>query len=158
MSSLNSTLNVLTPPTTPDECEAPQFPCDLELVTFGVYQDIEFRGRKTKEGIRVKVSDLIARFKLNVVYMRTVARHLHAYSLRDLYRQDFYSLTGAGTNSGDPTLFSEYDQSHELYITYKGIDILAHNVPKLAPFREWLDSVMEVDLHCYEEIDWLVNI
>jgi hypothetical protein len=152
MSSLNSTLNVLTPPTTPDECEAP---CDLELVTFGgVYQDIECRGRKTKEGIRVKVNDLIDTFKLNVSYMKTVARYLSVYSLRDLYRQDFYSITGVDTNSGDPTLFSEYAQSHELYITYKGIDILARNVPKMAPFREWLDSVMEVDLHCYEEIDY----
>jgi len=156
-------LNLLTPPTPPtppttpdDERPAPQFPCDLELITFEAcgphsrYKDIEFRGRKTKDGIRVKVSDLIIRFKLNVAYMRTVAQYLVAYSLQDLYKQDFYSLSGGN----DPTLFSEYAQSHELYIKYKGLDILAHNVPKLAPFRDWLESVMDVDLHCYEEIDY----
>ena len=154
-----SSLNLLTPPTTPDdECPAPQFPCELELITFDVYgphdryRDIEFRGRKTKDGIRVKVSDLITRFKLNIAYMRTVAQYLVAYSLQDLYKQDFYSLSGASSN--DPTLFSEYAKSHELYIKYKGLNILAHNVPKLAPFRNWLESVMDVDLHCYEEIDY----
>lgn len=145
------------PPTTPDdECPAPRFPSDLELITFDVcpnrYGVIEFRGRKTREGIRIKVNDLITRFKLNVVYMRTVAQHLVTYSLQDLYKQDFYSLSGASSN--DPTLFSEYAQSYELYIKYKGIDILAHNIPKLAPFRDWLESVMDIDLHCYEDIDY----
>lgn len=153
-----TSLNLLTPPTTPDEYPAPQFPCDLELIIFDAcgphtrYKDIEFRGRKTKDGIRVKVRDLITCFKLNVVYIKTVAQYLVAYSLQDLYKQDFYSLSGAGGN--DPTLFSEYAQSHELYIKYKGLDILALNVPKLAPFRDWLESVMDVDLHCYEEIDY----
>ena len=65
-----STLNLLTPPNTPEECAAPLFPIDLELVTFGSYQDIEFRGRKTKEDIKVKVTDLIAKFKLNTAYIR----------------------------------------------------------------------------------------
>jgi len=154
-----SFLNLLTPPTTPDdECPAPQFPCDLELITFDMcgvnnsYGAIEFRGKKTKEGLRVKVSDLITCFKLSVAYMRTVAQYLVAYSLQDLYKQDFYSISGA--NSSDSTLFSEYAQSHELYIKYKGIDILAHNVPKLTPFRDWLESVMDVDLNCYEDIDY----
>lgn len=144
---------LLTPPTTPDESEAPQFPCDLKLVTFGVYQDIVFRGKKTREGIKVKVNDLIAKFQLNKDYMKTVTSYLHVYSLQDIYMQDFYNLTGAGVHD-DRNLFSEYAQSHELYISYKGIDILGHNVPNLAPFRDWLDSVMEEDLYCYEEIDY----
>jgi len=141
----------LTPPTTPDdECQAPQFPCALELVTFDdVYQDIEFRGRKTKDGIKVKVADLRDRFKLSVAYMRTVGMHMSAYSLRDLYIQDYNSITG-GRNSCDPSLFSEYAKTHELFISYKGIDILAHNVPRLVSFRDWLDSKI-VDLHCYEK-------
>jgi len=156
-----SSLNLLTPPTTPDdECPAPQFPSDLELIIFDVcgpndcYKDIEFRGRKTKEGIRVKVNNLIAHFKLNVVYMKTVAQYLVTYSLQDLYKQDFYSLSGVGSNV--PNLFSDYTQSYELYIKYKGLDILAHNVPKLAPFRDWLKSVIDVDvdLYCHEKINY----
>lgn len=153
-----SALTLLTPPTTPDdECPAPQFPCDLELITFDAcphdrYRDIEFRGKKTKEGIRVKVSDLISCFKLKTDYMRTVTQYLVTYSLQDLYKQDFYSLSGASSN--DPILFSEYAQSHELYIKYKGLVILAHNVSKLTPFRDWLESVLDVDLQCYEEIDY----
>jgi hypothetical protein len=120
-------------------------------VSHARYKDIEVRGRKTKEGIKIKVNDLISCFKLNVVYMSAVNRYLVTYSLQDLCKQDFYSLTG--TDNG-PTLFSEYAQSQELYIKYKGLDILAHNVPELAPFRDWLESVMDVDLHCHEEIDY----
>lgn len=152
-----TSLNLLTPPTTPDEYPAPQFPCNLELITFDVcgsnnrYEAIEFRGRKTKDGVRIKVNDLISFFKLNVEYMMTVVQYIVEYSLQDLYKQDFYSLLGV---SSDATLFSEYAQSHELYIKYKGLDILAHNVPKLVPFRDWLESVMDEDLHCYEEIDY----
>ena len=150
-----TSLNLLTPPTTPDdECPAPQLPCDLELITFGdnnSYGAGEFRGKKTREGLRVKVIDLITCFKLDAAYMRTVAQYLVLYSLQDIYRQDFYSISGANSDS---TLFSEYAQSHELYIKYKGIDILAHNVPKLTPFRDWLESVMDVDLNCYEDIDY----
>jgi hypothetical protein len=113
---------------------------------------IEFRGKKTRDGLVVKVSDLLTCFKLNVAYMRTVAQYLVVYSLQDLYKQDFYSLSGA--NKNDSTLFSEYAQSHELYIKYKAIDILAHNVPKMAAFRDWLESVMDIDLHCYEDINY----
>ena len=150
-----SSLNLLTPPTTPnDECPAPHFPSTLELITFDIcpndYRVIEFRGKKTREGIRIKVSNLISCFKFNKDYMRTVNNYLVVYSLQDLYTQDFYSLSGAS----DPTLFSEYAQSHELYIKYKGIEILAHNLYKLAPFRDWLQSVIDVDLNCNEVIDY----
>lgn len=151
-----SSLDLLTPPTTPDdECAIPQFPSDLELITFidSVYgPHIDFRGKRTKEGIRIKVNDIISHFKLDVDYLRTVSQYIVAYSLQDLYKQDFYSISGA--SSSDSTLFSEYAQSYELYIKYKGIDVLAHNVPKLAPFRDWLESVMDEYLHCYEKIDY----
>ena len=147
-----SSLNLLTPPTTPDdECPAPQFPCNLELIIFVTddrYKDIEFRGKKTKDGIRIKVKDIISYFKLTFADIKTVTQHLVAYSLQDIYKQDFYSLTGESNN------FSEYTQLYELYIKYEGLDILVHNVPKLALFRDWLESVMDVDLHCYEEIDY----
>jgi len=149
-----STLNLLTPPNTPEECAAPLFPIDLELVTFGSYQDIEFRGRKTKEDIKVKVTDLIAKFKLNTAYIRTVNQYLVVHSLRDIYRYDFNHIVGQELYGPDFDLFSDYAQTHELYIRYKGLDILAHNVPKLAPFRDWLESMMDVDLHCYEDIDY----
>lgn len=142
----------LTPPTTPDD-ESPgsQFPCDLQLVTFDVYENIEFRGSKSKEGIRVKVSDLVSHFELNVAYMGTVAQYLVPYSLQELYKQDFYIITG-GKNT--ESLFSEYGQTHELYIKYKGIDILAYNIPRLTPFRDWLESVVDLDLFCYEKINY----
>ena len=114
-----SSLNLLTPPTTPDdECPAPQFPCNLELIIFVTddrYKDIEFRGKKTKDGIRIKVKDIISYFKLTFADIKTVTQHL---------------------------------------VAYEGLDILVHNVPKLALFRDWLESVMDVDLHCYEEIDY----
>lgn len=155
-SSLNSSTNLLTPPTTPDyECGKPNFGQSppLELLSFDQYQHIVFRGEKTEEGIRVKVNDLISHFKLNVAYMRTVTPYLVVYSLRDLYRRDFSSIVGSSEHD-DSTLFSEYAQSNELYITYKGIEILAFNVPKLMPFREWLESVLDSNLHCYEEIDY----
>lgn len=149
-----SSLNLLTPPTTPDECSAPQFPYDIELITFDGPQDrygaIELRGKKTREGIRVKVSDVIAFFKLNIAYMETVGPFLVMYSLQDLYTQDFYSISGAS----NAHTFSKYAKSYELYIKYKGIEILAYNVPELTPFRDWLESVMVDDLQCYEEIDY----
>jgi hypothetical protein len=143
-----SSLNLLTPPTTPeDECASPQFP---SLVVFDSYESISFRGGKNKESILVKVNDLLTYFKLNVDYMRTVSQYIVAYSLQDLYAQDFYNITGAG---GNRDVFSEYTKSYELYIKYKGIDILAHNISKLTPFRDWLNSMMD-DLECYEEIDY----
>jgi hypothetical protein len=150
---------LLTPPTTPDdERSTPRFPCDFELIVFDIcgpdncYGGIELRGKMTKENIRIKVDDLISHFKLNIAYMRTVAQYLVVYSVQELYRQDLYSILGVSNN--DPTFCLEYAQSHELYIKYKGLDILAHNVPKLAPFRDWLESMMDVDLHCHEEINY----
>jgi hypothetical protein len=144
--------NILTPPTTPDYLRGEQvFHKDnLGLVVFDKYNDIEFRGEQTHEGIRVKMNDLISYFDLNIDYMKTISRHLIAYSLKDLYMEDFNNITSI---DNDPTLFSEYAQSYELYITYKGIDILAYNVPNLGTFRDWLkDNVL--DLQCHEEIDY----
>ncbi len=146
---------LLTPPPPPPPSPvAPQFPDDLELIDVSHDRyNIMFRGKKTKEDIKIKVNDLISCFKLNVVYMSTVNQYLVTYSLQDLCKQDFYSLTGTDNS---PTLFSEYAQSQELelYIKYKGLDILAHNVPELAPFRDWLESEMDVDLYCHEKIDY----
>jgi hypothetical protein len=161
MSFLNAPSNVLTPPTTPDECSTfPQFPSDtpgksviidLTLVTFDAYPQIEFRGRKTEEGILVKAADLMSAFELSADYLRTIKRYLAIYSLKDLYSQDFNSITGV-TDDGEQ--FSEYAQSHELFIKYKGIEILSYNVPILNTFKQWLDSVMEFDLYCYEQVPY----
>ncbi len=149
-------MNILTPPTTPpttpDGCDG-QSPL-LDLITFGRYSEIEFRGVKTEEGIKIKVVDLLTYFKLNIAYMRTVVPYLVSYSLSDLYRHDFYNITGVCDSHRDPTLFSDYADSHELYIMYKGLVILAHNIPVLSPFRDWLDSVLEIDLKCYEKINY----
>ena len=142
-----STLNLLIPQT---------IEYDLELITFdgpnNRYWAIEFRGKKTREGLRVKLTDLISQFNLNIAYMKTVAPYLVAYSLQDLYKQDFYTISGEKNN--DSSLFSEYTQQQQLFIKYKGVDILAHNVPNLAPFRNWLENVMDVNLNCYEKIDY----
>lgn len=146
-----SSLNLLTPPTTPDdEWSDPKI--GLELLSFNEYQSIEFRGRATSDCILVKVKDLIEYFNLDSQYMRTVNSHLVTCSLRDLYVQDFSSITGASNHS---SLFEEYSGSFELYIKYKGIDILAHNVPVLEPFRDWLDTILGIDmLQCFEEINY----
>lgn len=163
-----STLNLLTPPASPDLLTPPSSPeelapaappppppvgpqPDLELidVSHAGYRDIEFRGRKTKEDIKIKVKDIVSCFNLNVD-VSAVDQYLVRYSLHDLCKQDLYSLTGTDDS---PTVFSEYAQPQELYIKYEGLDILAHNVPKLAPFRDWLESVI-VDLHCHEKIDY----
>jgi len=146
-----SSFTILTPPTTPDDVPILQFPCDITLITFNAYPEIEFRGTKTREGVRLKVNDLIFHFKLKSTYMRTVAKHLVVYSLRDIYKQDFYSIAGCN----DSTLFSEYSNENELFITYKGLDILACNLPnELGSFRDWLDRELDLYLNCYEEIDY----
>jgi hypothetical protein len=153
MTSFNLLTPPTTPPTTPDGKEL-KFPECLDLIIFDQYQDIEIRGTKTIDGIKVKVSNLLTKFKLNISYMRTVTPYLVAYTLRELYTQDFCNITESELFD-QQEIFSEYENSYELYIKYKGIEVLAHNVPDIMPFKDWLDTVIDtMDLHCHENIDY----
>lgn len=146
-------MSLLTPPTTPDYlCDEPLFTKkeNLKLLVLNKYTNIEFRGALTYDGLKIKVKDIISHFNLNKNYLRTVSKYLVTYSLSDLYNQDFSSISSIC----DPTLFHEYKKSYELYIQYKGLNILAFNVPELIPLRDWLETILDIDLNCYENIDY----
>jgi hypothetical protein len=144
-------MSLLTPPTTPDDiCEEPLFTENLKLLVLNKYTNIEFRGALTHNELKIKVEDIISHFNLDKNYLRTVNKYLVTYSLSDLYNQDFSSISSIS----DPTLFHEYKKSYELYIKYKGLNILAFNVPELVPLRDWLETILDEDLNCYEKIDY----
>lgn len=146
-------MSLLTPPTTPDYlCDEPLFTKkeNLKLLVLNKYTNIEFRGELTYDGLKIKVKDIISHFNLDKNYLRTVNKYLVIYSLSDLYNQDFSSISSIC----DPTLFHEYKKSYELYIQYKGLNILAFNVPELIPLRDWLETILDIDLNCYENINY----
>jgi hypothetical protein len=144
MSSFN---HPLTPPTTPE------YNGDLNIIVFDKFQNIEFRGEKTHEGLKIKTSDLVSQFNLNPIYLRTVAQHLIVIPLRSIYMNDFNNIFDF-TVTSEQNLFSEFEDSNELFITFKGLNILAHNVESLVLIRDWLDTVLEDDLKCNESIDY----
>jgi hypothetical protein len=144
MSSFN---HPLTPPVTPE------YKDDLNIIVFDKFQNVEFRGEKTHEGLKIKTFDLVSQFNLNPIYLKTVPKHLLVIPLRAIYMNDFNNIFDF-TVTSEQDLFSEFEEANELFITFRGLNILAHNVESLVPLRDWLDTVLEDELKCSESIDY----
>ncbi len=124
---------------------------ELELVIFKEFDNIELRGTKNENGLLIRLIDLVRYYNVPISYLKIVSAHLKSYSLQDIYTTDYQNI-----NQGnyEVNIFPHYSKKHQLFITFKGLDILACNLPRVKPFRDWLKNKLEMDLNCYEIIDY----